>query len=97
MDLSDGLALDLYRLCRESGVSAKLIGSVPIARGASLDDALRGGEDYELLFTASPKTKIPPRLGGLPVTELGEITQGRAGRIIFAGDVLEPKGFDHFT
>jgi thiamine-monophosphate kinase len=96
MDLSDGLALDLHRLCRESGVAAKLSGSVPIARGATLEDALRGGEDYELLFTAPPKSKIPPRLGNLPVTELGEITKGRPGRITFGGDVLQPKGFDHF-
>ena len=97
MDLSDGLALDLHRLCRESGVSANLSGAVPIARGASLDHALYGGEDYELLFTAPPKVKIPPRLGDLRVTEIGEIAAGRPGRITFAGDVLQPKGFDHFT
>ncbi|MFL6450840.1 MAG: thiamine-phosphate kinase [Bryobacteraceae bacterium] len=97
MDLSDGLALDLHRLCRESGVSATLSGSVPVARGASLQDALHGGEDYELLFTASPKTQIPARLGDLPVTEIGEIVNSRAGRITFAGDILQPKGFDHFT
>ena len=97
MDLSDGLALDLHRLCRESGVSASLSGSLPIAPGASLEDALRGGEDYELLFTAPPKVKIPSRLGDLPVAELGDITKGRSGRVTFAGDVLLPKGFDHFT
>ena len=97
MDLSDGLALDLHRLCRESGVSAKLSGTVPIARGASLENALYGGEDYELLFTAPPKVKIPGHLGTLPVTEIGEIATGRPGRVTWAGDVLQPKGFDHFT
>lgn len=97
MDLSDGLALDLSRLCRESGVSATLSGSLPIARGASLSQALRGGEDYELLFTARPRLKIPPRLGDLPVTEIGVITKGRPGRITFAGEPLQPEGFDHFT
>ncbi len=97
MDLSDGLVLDLHRLCRESGVSANLSGTVPIARGASLEDALYGGEDYELLFTAPPKVKIPPRLGDLRVTEIGEMAAGRPGRITFAGHVLQPKGFDHFS
>ena len=97
MDLSDGLALDLHRLCRESGVTANLTGTVPIARGASLDDALYGGEDYELLFTAPPKVKIPGELGTLRVTEIGEIATGRPGRVTWAGDVLQPKGFDHFT
>jgi len=97
MDLSDGLALDLYRLCRESGVSANLSGTLPVARGASLDHALYGGEDYELVFTAPPRTKIPPHLGTLRVTEIGAIAAGRPGRIAWAGEVLQPKGFDHFT
>ena len=61
MDLSDGLSLDLARFCRESKVGAEL-SSIPIARGASLDEALDRGEDYELLFTAPPKLKIPPSL-----------------------------------
>lgn len=97
MDVSDGLALDLHRLCRESGVGANLSGNLPIARGASLEQALRGGEDYELLFTARPRTKIPPRLNDLRVTEIGVVTKGRPGRITFAGALLHPKGFDHFT
>jgi thiamine-monophosphate kinase len=96
MDLSDGLALDLHRLCRESGVSANLSGTLPIARGASAGQALRGGEDYELLFTARPRLKIPARLGDLPVTEIGVIAKGRPGRITFAGESLAPEGFDHF-
>jgi len=83
-------------LCRESGVSAKLSGTLPIARGASLDQALRGGEDYELLFTAGARVKIPSQLGDLPVTHIGEVTKGRPGRITFTGELLKPKGFDHF-
>ena len=50
MDLSDGLSLDLHRLCLASGVAA-VVDRVPIVRGATLDRALHGGEDYELLFT----------------------------------------------
>lgn len=62
IDLSDGLAKDLSRLCRESGVGARVeLPRVPVAeplrRGAPLlgvdplDLALSGGEDYELLAT----------------------------------------------
>ena len=88
MDLSDGLSLDLTRLCRESNVGAEL-SFIPIARGASLEQALHAGEDYELLFTAPPKLKVP--LG----TEIGRIT--RSKQILLNGRQLEPKGFDHFA
>src|SRR6185437_2179507 len=57
MDLSDGLSLDLARLCTESGVSAEIGPALPVAPHASLDEALHGGEDYELLFTASSRMK----------------------------------------
>lgn len=67
MDVSDGLALDLSRLCRESGVGARLrADSVPVS--AELDAltgvipdidplalALGGGEDYELLVTMASR------------------------------------------
>ena len=48
--MSDGLALDLHRMCVASGVAAEL-DYVPVARGATLERALHGGDDYELLFT----------------------------------------------
>jgi thiamine-monophosphate kinase len=88
MDISDGLSLDLARLCRESNTGAE-ISSVPIARGASLEQALHRGEDYELLFTAPPKLEIP--LG----TEIGRVT--RSKKILLHGRPLEPQGFDHFA
>lgn len=94
MDLSDGLSLDLHRLCLESGVSAALeSGAIPIARGATLDQALHGGEDYELLFTAAPGTKLPD----LSVSQIGVITKGKPGQIRLDETVLQPKGFDHFA
>lgn len=96
MDLSDGLSLDLARLCRESQVSAE-IGSIPIARHATLQEALHGGEDYELLFTAPPKKKVPARLGSLAVTRIGIITRGNPSRVRLNGLSLGPKGFDHFA
>jgi thiamine-monophosphate kinase len=50
IDVSDGLALDLHRLADASGVGFRLDG-VPVAEGATLAEALGGGEDYELLIT----------------------------------------------
>jgi thiamine-monophosphate kinase len=97
MDISDGLALDLHRLCLESGVSAKLNGDIPLARGASLEEALHGGEDYELLFTASPKTRIPAVLAGVPVSAIGTVAAGDPGKLWFRNQPLPPGGFDHFA
>jgi len=51
IDVSDGLGLDLDRLAAASGVGVEL-DEVPIADGATLQDALGGGEDYELVFAA---------------------------------------------
>ena len=96
MDLSDGLSLDLRRLCLESKVSAELDGDLPIAPGATLEEALHGGEDYELLFTAWSRAKIPHEIGSLPITRIGTITSGRPGHIRFEGRSLKPEGFDHF-
>lgn len=97
MDLSDGLSLDLARLCRESKASAELNSDLPIARYATLHEALHGGEDYELLFTASPKKKISAQLSSLPVTRIGIITRGNPGRIRVDGHPLASAGFDHFA
>jgi thiamine-monophosphate kinase len=97
MDLSDGLSLDLARLCAESRVGAEIGPHVPIALRATLKEALHGGEDYELLFTASSRMKIPRRVAGLPVTAIGSITRDHPGQILFAGRPLSPKGFDHFA
>ena len=52
LDLSDGLALDVRRLADASGVGV-VVDDVPVAEGATFDEALGGGEDYELL-AASP-------------------------------------------
>jgi thiamine-monophosphate kinase len=62
MDVSDGLSTDLKHLCDSSHLSAELmLPAVPIhpLASSSLDLALHGGEDYELLFSAKPATRIP--------------------------------------
>jgi thiamine-monophosphate kinase len=95
IDLSDGLSLDLARLCQESRVGAEIHPPLPVAEGASLHQALHGGEDYELLFTVPPGTIMPAQIAGVPVSPIGEIT-GHANTITYAGSLLEPLGFDHF-
>jgi len=97
MDLSDGLSLDLRRMCLASGVSAE-IGPPPVFPGATLEQALHGGEDYELLFTLPPGSRPPARFDGVPLTRIGEI--GKLSRspalVLLDGKPLAPSGFDHF-
>ncbi len=95
MDLSDGLSLDLQRLCVASKVAAE-IEPPPRFAGASLEQALHGGEDYELLFTMRPRTRVPARFEDLPLTRIGLITRGPAGRVLMGGQPLAPLGYDHF-
>jgi thiamine-monophosphate kinase len=90
IDVSDGLALDLHRMCVASGVAAELE-KVPVARGSTLERALHGGDDYELLFTL-PATEEGPR----GTTRVGTIVKGRSGSLSWRGEALEPKGYDHF-
>jgi thiamine-monophosphate kinase len=54
IDVSDGLALDLHRMADASGVGFALEG-VPVAEGATLEEALGGGEDYELIVAIDPQ------------------------------------------
>lgn len=81
IDLSDGLSVDLAHICRESNVVAVIDATaVPVARGASLELAMHGGEDYELLFTAAKKTKLPTRIMGISITPIGEIQAASSRR-----------------
>ena len=94
MDLSDGLALDLHRMCWESKVAAALDREPPISAGATLAQALAGGEDYELLFTSAQK--LPLAYQGIALTRIGTIERGTRGRVMLAGKLLQPKGWDPF-
>jgi len=87
MDISDGLALDLHRLCLASGVAAELE-RVPMLKGATIDQALHDGEDYELLYTARPGVRVP----GI---RIGTIRKGKPGAVRFQGKRLSPTGYDH--
>lgn len=96
IDISDGLSLDLHRLAKASGVAARLESPPPVFPGASLEQALHGGEEYELLFTVRPRTTVPERHGGVRLTRIGVIEEGRAGSVFFGGRPLAPLGYDHF-
>jgi thiamine-monophosphate kinase len=90
MDLSDGLSMDLARLCLASNCAAEIT-NIPIAKGATLQHALHGGEDYELLFTAPMKITLPKE-----AHVLGHVVKGPAGLVNYHGQPLRPQGWDHF-
>ena len=95
MDLSDGISLDLHRLCLASELTAA-IEEPPRFPDATLAQALHGGEDYELLFTVAPSRAVPPEFDGVPLTRIGTMRKGRAGAVLLAGEPLPALGYDHF-
>ena len=105
IDVSDGLSVDLAHLCEESRVSALLeADAIPVSERATLDQALHGGDDYELLFTASPRLKIPSEIRGVAVTMIGKILPGASNgfRVQIRGKErstkpLKARGWQHFS
>ncbi len=111
IDISDGLISDLNHICKASQVSARIeIDRVPIqpAVRANFSDralklALSGGEDYELLFTASAEVIDKVKAAAsCPITVIGETTADKAGEITLVdgkgSPVNLPKtGWEHFT
>ena len=111
IDISDGLISDLGHICRLSRVSAQIeIDRLPVAAAVkssfgdkSLEMALSGGEDYELLFTASAETIDKIKSAAIcPVTIIGETTAAQAERISLIDREGNPfylprGGWDHFT
>ena len=111
IDLSDGLSMDLARLCKASRRGARVrqaLLPVPKARhseGFSTEDALalalHGGEDYGLLFTVEKRhaARIPRTFQGVPLYHIGEIT-GKAGMVLVRSDgkevTIPRSGYDHF-
>jgi thiamine-monophosphate kinase len=111
LDVSDGLARDLYRLCRASDVGATVDASLLPADSALYDlagvldldplaTALYGGEDFGLLFTV-PKRKlaaIEALTGRFALRRIGTIDDGAGVRLVRGGKraPLPDAGFDHF-
>lgn len=104
MDISDGLLADLSKLCAASGVAARIeqdrVSVDPALRRHFPDTwrslALSGGEDYELLFTASPDAvaRVQQR-AAVPVTVIGSIEQGEPGTVILVDAAGEPVPWHH--
>ena len=102
MDVSDGLAGDLAKLCRASGVAAEIdVATVPLsaaARAALAADpglretALTGGDDYEIILTLSPEKlaafQAAAQACGVAVTEIGRVTKGEGARFTLDGKTL---------
>ena len=105
IDISDGLSVDLFHLCEESNLGAEIIASkIPVGAGAELAQALHGGDDYELLFTAKPGTRVPKRISGVEVHAIGRMVAKKRGASRLALMTLngsrltafEPQGWEHF-
>ncbi len=106
IDVSDGLARDLRRLCSQSGTGAEVIPDrLPLADGHKQlarsigrdwrDLALSGGEDYVLLFTLPPGTEPPIRFG---CTRIGTISE--RGVVLWEEGESKPlttAGWDHLS
>jgi thiamine-monophosphate kinase len=93
IDLSDGIARDAPRLARASGCGVRIdLTRLPLAPGATLEQAAAAGEDYELLAALPADEPLP-----VFVTEVGELT-GDGGMVLYdaSGPRDDLAGWDHF-
>lgn len=102
IDTSDGLSTDLRHICDESGVGAVIeAAALPAMPGGTGPQyALHGGEDYELLFTASPHRRIPRQIAGVPITPIGTVTRGHQIKVQTLDGKFQPLpagGWQHFA
>jgi thiamine-monophosphate kinase len=101
MDVSDGLAGDLAKLCAASAVSAAIeLAAIPLSKAASaaltagavtLSEIVSGGDDYEILCTVAPDVLEPfvqaANASGIAANRIGTIVAGKA-----APKFLDTKG-----
>jgi thiamine-monophosphate kinase len=102
MDISDGLAGDLAKLCRASGVAAEIdVERVPLSAAAraalEADPALRqvvlsGGDDYEIVLTLAADQlaafQVEAKVCGVAATAIGRVTAGQGARFVLDGKTL---------
>jgi thiamine-monophosphate kinase len=102
IDLSDGLSTDLAHLCEESRLAAEIdAAAIPVDARATLEQALHGGEDYELLFASPPKSMIPKQLEGVAVHAIGRMKKrGKGPQVTLVRDGVRTElvaaGWEHF-
>jgi len=110
IDISDGLIADLSHICEASRVGARIeVDRVPVAPSVqagfgdrALEPALSGGEDYELLFTASAdRVEKVSKIASCPVYVIGEIVADDKHQVMLVDNQGNPvslsgKGWDHF-
>ena len=112
MDVSDGLAGDLTKLCRASGVAAEVnIAAVPLSDAARaalaaeanlIEQILTGGDDYEILLTLPAAEfgafRAAAESAGVPVSRIGQVRSGRGVRFLREGKVLSfaKASYSHF-
>ena len=94
IDVSDGLSADLGHLADASGVGFRLE-RVPVAEGATEADALGGGEDYALVFTAPDATAVRAAFAGLAAPELIGVCTEDPGERRLRGRPLPVTGWEH--
>ena len=112
MDVSDGLAGDLAKLCRASGVAAEIdVARVPLSDAARaavateparMETVLTGGDDYEIVLTLSSDKlaafQTAAREAGVAVTEIGHVVAGQGTRFNRDGKALifARSSYSHF-
>ena len=112
MDVSDGLAGDLGKLCRASSVAAEIdVSRVPLSAAARaalaadpalIETLLTGGDDYEIVLTLAPEKFAALRTAaqavGISVAEIGEVKAGDGARFMHAGKTLAftQSSYSHF-
>lgn len=112
IDVSDGLSTDMAHLCEASKLRAEIEDAAipihPLATQLSpveaLNAALNGGEDYELLFAASPSIRMPRTIAGVRITRIGVLMphSSRGPTITLLGrdgrrSPLAASGWEHFS
>lgn len=104
IDISDGLLNELETICAASNVGAVLqLDNVPFNNGINIEQAITGGEDYELLFTLPDKlvndVNLLSKKHNCTISEIGKITNSKTVEIYQGNQVMPyPKysGYDHF-
>jgi thiamine-monophosphate kinase len=112
MDVSDGLAGDLAKLCRASRLAAEVeVADVPLSDAARaalsadtklIDRILTGGDDYEIVLTVPVAQfgalRIAAENAGVPLAKIGQVTSGQGVRFLREGKVLSfaQPSYSHF-